>query len=140
MKIVLLDDNNPLKEKAIECETKIHGSHFINPSNTTLNYLLINEDEIVGEIDYSLVVDEAEILYFYIIEEKRGNGYSKRLLEETINHLKAKGIKKIFLEVNENNIIAKNLYNNFGFYLINKRTNYYGNADALMMRKDLWIY
>ena len=46
-------------------------------------------------------------------------------------------LEYILLEVNEKNDSAINLYKKIGFYLINIRKKYYGNEDALIMRKEV---
>ena len=41
------------------------------------------------------------------------------------------------LEVNEHNKEAINLYKKNGFVEINRREKYYGNDDALIMKRDV---
>ena len=134
MKVVNITGDKTLIDKAGKLEIEINGNSFVNPSDTIYNYCLIDNDEILGGIDYSIVFDEAEILYFYIVNSKRGNGYSKILLSETMSELKKRNIKSIFLEVNEKNTVAINLYKKFNFIPFNKRLNYYGSDSAIMMK------
>ena len=48
------------------------------------------------------------------------------------------GISSITLEVNSNNIPAKNLYEKFGFNVVGFRKKYYNNIDdAIIMTKEL---
>ena len=142
MKIVRLDKDSPLINIAIENELKINKSHFINPSKNTINYLLIDEGVIVGGVDYSFLIDEAEILFLYVVEEEREKGYSKYLLKNTFSMLKDMGVKKIFLEVNVNNHIAMGLYRKvFGFEPINIRKKYYNNSeDAMSLWVEIWLF
>ena len=59
--------------------------------------------------------------WFYGIEvfkEKRGEGFGKILLKEMIQLTNKMGIKKIFLKVDEENIVAVNLYKQVGFVQI----------------------
>lgn len=51
--------------------------------------------------------------------------------------MKEHNVKNIFLEVNERNIIAKNLYTNTGFVQYSTRQNYYGADSAVLMKLSL---
>ena len=44
--------------------------------------------------------------------------------------------KSITLEVAINNLKALKLYQKFNFYEVNRRLKYYGDVDALLMRRD----
>ena len=131
-------DNKELKEKALKEILKVNKVDFYSDDDLTLNYLLINGNEIVGGIDFKHTYIESDLLFIYIKEEYRGNDYSKYLLDESFKELKKIGIKKVFLEVDIENKIAINLYNSYGFKLISTRKNYYENShDALIMEKEV---
>lgn len=53
----------------------------------------------------------AYIMDVFIVEEERGNGYSKKLMKEILNHPELIGIKTWFLETKD----AHGLYERFGF-------------------------
>ena len=61
------------------------------------------------------------------------------MLQELIKLAQSKKeIKEITLEVNSNNIPAKNLYEKFGFNVVGLRKKYYNNTyDAIIMTKNL---
>lgn len=139
MTFVKLDkDNKSLKEKALEELLKVNNTDFYSDDDYTLNYLLLNGDEVIGGIDYKHTYIESDLLFIYIKKEYRGNKYSKYLLDESFKELKKIGIKKVFLEVDTENHIAYNLYKSYGFNEISIRKNYYNNShDAIIMEKEV---
>ena len=139
MTFVKLERNNiELKEKALKEITKVNNNNFYSDDDLTLNYILLENDEVIGEVDYKHTYIECDLLFIYIKEEYRGKGYSKYLLDESIKELKKIGIKKIFLEVDKENTIAHNLYKKHGFNEISIRKNYYNNShDAIIMEKEV---
>ena len=131
-------DNKELKEKALKEILKVNNNAFYSDDDLTLNYLLLENDEVIGEIDYKHTYIESDLLFIYIKEEYRGKDYSKVLLDESIKELKKIGVKKIFLEVDTENKIAYNLYKSYGFKEISIRKNYYSNShDAIIMEKEV---
>jgi [ribosomal protein S18]-alanine N-acetyltransferase len=77
-----------------------------------------------------------------VAESHRGRGLSGNLLLTHLGHLAGKGIRTVFLEVEENNQPARRLYRSAGFSVVGRRESYYrqsgGEAlDALLMRRDL---
>ena len=134
MDIILLKDKEELIPSAIDKELKYSKYEYIS-SNNNLNYVFILDNEIVGEVDYSYPLDTVDLLYIYIDNNKRRNGYGKYLLLNTIEKLKELNVKEIVLEVNVNNIAAYNLYKKIGFNKVGIRKNYYdGNTDAILMK------
>lgn len=86
--------------------------------------------------------DEAEILSIAVAETYRGRGLSNGLLLTHLGHLAGRGIRTVFLEVEETNQPARRLYERAGFSVVGRRERYYrqsgGEAlDALLMRRDL---
>jgi ribosomal-protein-alanine N-acetyltransferase len=87
-------------------------------------------------------VGEAEILTLATIPKVRRKGLASLLLEAAIQEAKARGVRSFFLEVDENNRFALNLYAKFGFRTVGKRPGYYPSkhgaaANALILRRDL---
>ncbi|MGX4768198.1 ribosomal protein S18-alanine N-acetyltransferase [Bradyrhizobium guangdongense] len=86
--------------------------------------------------------DEAEILSVAVDPAYRGRGLSRTLLMTHLGHLAGRGVRTIFLEVEENNQPARRLYAGCGFVVVGRRERYYKQADgeqlnALLMRRDL---
>lgn len=96
----------------------------------------------IGFIISRLAADEAEILSVAVAKAQRGRGYSRELLANHLGHLAGRGIRSVFLEVEENNQPAVRLYQRAGFQTVGRREQYYRDQDgarlnALIMRRDL---
>ena len=76
-------------------------------------------------------IDVYEIFEIAVRNSEKRKGLASELLSKLPND------KEIFLEVNENNIAAINLYKKFGFEQISIRKKYYNNKDdAIIMKKE----
>ncbi len=95
-------------------------------------------DDTVGIITFSYADDSADIEDIVIKKSDRKKGYGKVLLEIALTEIKKEKVKKIFLEVRENNIPAINLYEKFGFNKISVRKKYYSDGEnAIVMLKEI---
>ena len=107
---------------------------FIDDRDTNYSEFLIarqNED-IVGFIAIKKVFDELEVVNIVTRADKRQQGIGSNLLSYIIR--KYADMRKINLEVGEHNIVAKNLYCEFGFRPVGRRENYYkDHDDAILM-------
>lgn len=92
-----------------------------------------NTNEILGFAGISIIFNEAELMNIVVKKNKRKHGIGKALLEKIINICIENNIEVIKLEVNENNISAKNLYKSCGFIQTGKRERYYNNKDAAIL-------
>jgi ribosomal-protein-alanine N-acetyltransferase len=97
---------------------------------------------VIGFIVSRTAADEAEILSVAIASNQRGRGYSRTLLHTHLGHLAGHGLKKVFLEVEENNRPARALYERAGFRVVGRRERYYKDAsgeqlNAVVMQRDL---
>lgn len=99
-------------------------------------YLLENDDyTIVSYISLMISGDSCDIIMVVTDRHHRGKGYASILLKEVIKLAKLREIREIFLEVRENNEVARNLYNKFGFIPISIRKKYYdGTIDGIVMK------
>ena len=89
-----------------------------------------------------MAADEAEILSIAVAAGHRGRGLSRNLLLTHLGHLAGRGVRTVFLEVEENNQPARRLYQRAGFAVAGRRERYYRQAggeqlNALLMRRDL---
>jgi [ribosomal protein S18]-alanine N-acetyltransferase len=89
-----------------------------------------------------LAADEAELLSIAVAFSHRGRGLSRNLLLTHLGHLAGRGVRTVFLEVEENNQPARRLYDRAGFTVAGRRERYYRQAsgeqlNALLMRRDL---
>jgi ribosomal-protein-alanine N-acetyltransferase len=97
---------------------------------------------VAGFIVSRIGADEAEILSVAIDPGYRGRGLSRDLLLTHLGHLAGRGVRTVFLEVEENNQPARRLYHRTGFATVGRRERYYQQPggeqlNALLMRRDL---
>jgi ribosomal-protein-alanine N-acetyltransferase len=108
----------------------------------TLVHRLRSGRRIVGFAVSRTAADEAEILSIAVAASHRGRGLSRHLLLTHLGHLAGRGVRTIFLEVEENNQPARRLYERAGFTVAGRRERYYRQPggeqlNALLMRRDL---
>ena len=93
---------------------------------------------VIGICVFNLVLDEAQINYFAVNEEFRKKGFGSYLMRFLIEYCEKLNIKKLFLEVSKNNLIAEKFYSSFNFSTVGMRKNYYRDgSDALLKEKKL---
>ena len=109
----------------------------LNSKNSTYFVVKNEENEILGFAGIKIILDEAEIMNIATKKACRNQGIGKLLLDRIILEAKNKNIRKINLEVNENNSIAIHLYEKFGFNKDGERKNYYRDQNAILMSKIL---
>ena len=103
---------------------------FLDDLKNSKYYVAKQNNEIVGFVSFNDVIDEVEINNIVTKEDKRNQGIASNLLSYIIRKGKA---NKINLEVNANNITARNLYRKFGFREVGERKNYYGGKDTAIL-------
>jgi [ribosomal protein S18]-alanine N-acetyltransferase len=90
-----------------------------------------------GYLLYSVAADEAELLRVAVRPEHRGRGIAGRLVEACLESCRNRGIRRIFLEVNERNAPAIRVYERAGFSTIAVRKKYYDANAAIIYKKEL---
>lgn len=91
-------------------------------------------NEIIGFAGILLNFPDIEIMNIVTKKSERNQGIGTALLDKIIEIAKNNNFEKIFLEVNEKNLIAKKLYENAGFVREGLRKNYYNSKDdAIIM-------
>jgi ribosomal-protein-alanine N-acetyltransferase len=89
-------------------------------------YSIMLEKLMVGLIRSRIILDEAELDQIIVHSDYQNLGVGYESLLSWIQHLNSKhSVRKIFLEVRENNVHAIRLYKKLGFIKIAKRKNYY---------------
>ena len=84
------------------------------------------------------VLDEGNVGNIVTHKEYRGRGFAKELFTRLLEDAKEKGIEKLFLEVESDNVPALGLYEKLGFGRYGLRRGYYGqDRDAVLMLKNL---
>lgn len=95
-------------------------------------YLVAKEEEkVIGYIGIERILDEVHIINMAVHPDYRGQGIGKRLMQHVLNDEEV-----FFLEVRVSNETAKNIYERYGFKVINTRKQYYADGeDAFVMRR-----
>ena len=131
----------------------LHGASFhrgwgegefedmLSQRNTLVHRIRLRS-KLIGFAVSRIAADEAEILSIAIAPGHRGRGLSRQLLLTHLGHLAGRGVRTVFLEVEENNLPARRLYDRAGFAVAGRRERYYREAggeqlNALVMRRDL---
>ena len=81
---------------------------------------------------YVELEESVDILNVLVKEKYRRQKIASCLIDYMISELQD-SVKLITLEVRKSNKAAINLYEKFGFEIINIRQKYYGNEDAYLM-------
>ncbi len=132
---------------------QIHGASFhrgwgenefesmLTERNTLVHRLRMGR-KTIGFAVSRMAADEAEILSIAVAQSHRGRGLSGKLLLTHLGHLAGRGVRTVFLEVEENNQPARRLYERAGFAVVGRRERYYRQGggeplNALTMRRDL---
>lgn len=97
-----------------------------------ISFIAYDNDTPVGFVFAWVVADQCELLAIAVLESHRGKGYAKALVELLNERATALGAKQIFLEVSINNKAARKLYEEYGFEVSGRRSNYYRLSDGSM--------
>lgn len=92
-----------------------------------------------GLVLWRAAAGEAEILTIAVLPPWRRRGLAATLLEAAFDGARAAGAEVMFLEVAADNAPAQALYLARGFTRAGLRKGYYGDIDALVLRKELAV-
>ena len=81
------------------------------------------------------ILDQGELANIAVAREARGRGLGGRLLAYFMDVARRRGVRRLFLEVRESNVVALRLYSSRGFDQIGRRRDYYERPteDALVL-------
>lgn len=104
--------------------------------NDSVTKVIVYEqnDNIVGFISATAFYDTCDILSIVVDPNFRNKKIASNLIAYLISDL-GENLKLITLEVASKNIPAINLYEKFGFEIINVRKSYYKDDDAYLMAR-----
>jgi ribosomal protein S18 acetylase RimI-like enzyme len=116
-----IDFNEEWINGFIECNNIKTG--FINTMKMMLKNITGNKIVVYKELNkeiagcgYGVIENEYVGLFDIVVRENsRGNGYGKEIVETILSEAGKAGIKKSYLQVVNNNEIAKNLYKKIGY-------------------------
>jgi ribosomal-protein-alanine N-acetyltransferase len=145
-----LSDATPRDSAAMAA---LHGTSFRRGwSDGEIERLLLERNTVaqramvgrslVGFILSRIADDEAEILSVAVNLTWRGRGLARSLLNLHLGRLASLRVRAVFLEVDEDNVPARRLYERAGFREVGRRAGYYpqgqgSTATALVLRRDL---
>lgn len=117
-------------------------SVFLADRNTPVYVACDAKRRIAGFALIRTVLDEAELLSIAVDPRWRNKKIGRALLEAVFADLMLSPVKRMFLEVDEQNLAAIRLYQRLGFKTISSRKGYYARPDgssatALVMARDL---
>ena len=97
------------------------------------------EKNVIGYILFNQNLYEAAIYKIVVSKDFRKKQIAFKIMEFFQDELKKNDVKKIFLEVRKNNILAINLYKKCGFIEIREIVDYYSNPkeNGIMMLKEV---
>ncbi len=99
---------------------------------------LLIKNIVIGICVFQVVIDEAQINYFVVNKKFRKNGFGSYLMSYLIKKCEKLNLKKLLLEVSQNNVTAERFYSRFDFYTVGIRKNYYKDGShALLKEKKL---
>ncbi len=110
--------------------------HINNLNSNEKIYVYKAEEKVLGFIHISINYEVVDLLNIIVDSNNRNKGIGHLLMDYMIGDLPTT-VKRILLEVNENNLTALKFYNEFNFEVISSRKNYYGGDSAMIMERSL---
>ena len=106
-------------------------------NDTSLFWVATENNDVIGYIGMSVVIDEGYIFNVAVSETYRKKGVGSALINEIVTYGKKNNLCFITLEVRESNINAQSLYSKFGFIKVGERKNYYSEPkeNAILLTK-----
>lgn len=119
---------------AAHWSTDQHRAALSDPSRLTL--IAEENSQTVGFLIARAIDSEWELENIVVVANTQRRGIGTQLLNEFLNHARARNAQSIFLEVRESNLPARRLYEKHGFAQSGRRTNYYHSPaeDAMVYR------
>jgi ribosomal-protein-alanine N-acetyltransferase len=102
-------------------------------SKTMHAYLLHKKNDPIGFAMFQCVADEAEIITLGIAPNHQKKGRGQILLNQILSKLHLLKVKKLFLEVREDNTKAIKLYQVFNFQKTGTRSKYYRTQNGKLI-------
>jgi ribosomal-protein-alanine N-acetyltransferase len=90
-----------------------------------------------GFVLWRVTAGEAEILSIAVLPPWRRSGLGSRLIQAALDDSRLRRADTMFLEVADDNRSGLALYARMGFSRVGLRKKYYGDQDAVVMRRDL---
>ena len=112
------------------------ANEFKKKDTKIIGLIIVNL--VIGICVFQIVLDEAQINYFVVDPKSRKRGFGSYLMRYLIKQCEKSNLKKLILEVSNNNFTAEKFYNRFNFFTVGIRKNYYKDgSDAILKEKNL---
>lgn len=106
--------------------------------NENTIFKVIHEDDlIIGYYIIAIIDYTCEIYKIAVNKTYQKRGFGSILMNHIFKTSEKKSINNFYLEVNETNYDAVNLYKKHNFLEVHRRKNYYGKESAIIMVKKL---
>ena len=126
-----------LDSNTISLWSKEQWTNEFKKDGTKIFGLLI-KNLVIGICVFQVVLDEAQINYFVVNKKFRKKGFGSFLMNYLIKNCEKLNLKKILLEVSQDNVTAERFYSRFDFSTVGMRKNYYRDGShALLKEKKL---
>lgn len=99
--------------------------------------VLLVSDQVIAYICWQQVSFDAEILNLAVHPSYQRQGFAKQLLRSLFKQLQTEGVRRVLLEVRASNVVAQQLYQQFGFVTVSKRFGYYSQVNG--EREDAYL-
>jgi len=132
----------PEQEKFVPSPAESLASAYIKPWDEALDpYAIMLENKMIGLFYISYTPDSADNYWiggFFIDKKYQGSGYGKLSLNKILRFIPTvhPNCQEMKLTVEEENSLARNLYENLGFVTDNK-VNKYGEIIYSILVKDI---
>jgi len=126
-----------LDSNTISLWSKKQWANEFKKEGTRIFGLLIS-NLLIGICVFQVVLDEAQINYFVVDQKFRKRGLGSYLMKYLIEKCEKLNLRKLLLEVSQNNASAEKFYSRFDFSTVGIRKNYYKDgSDAVLKEKKL---
>ena len=101
----------------------------------------LSSGELIGYAIVLTALEEAHLLNIAVSDDWQQRGVGGQFLQHVIDGVRRQGLEMLYLEVRPSNIIARRMYERFGFRQLGLRRGYYpsltGREDALFLGLNL---
>lgn len=106
-------------------------------NSTSLFFVATENNNVIGYIGMSCIIDEGYIFNVAVDENYRRQGVGSALINTLVTYGKRNNFSFLTLEVRESNLKARSLYSKFGFIKVGERKDYYSEPkeNAVLMTK-----
>ncbi len=89
----------------------------------------LEDGRVAGYYSYNCVCGDGYVNNVAVREDARGRGIGKELMRDMVYTASLAGLEGLTLEVRSSNVIARKLYESFGFKVGGIRKNFYQNTE-----------